>query len=82
VDFRSLAAAYRPQFSLTIHARYLTTTAYWSDGSHHSVETEERERPREVWMAQQLFLGPLADTYWDREYRTTACDFRKQKSAP
>jgi hypothetical protein len=82
VNFRSFAARYDQPFTMTTHGSYLTTTAYWSDGSRHSVETYSREGPREVWMAQQLFLALLGDTYWDREYRTAACDFKRQTIAP
>jgi hypothetical protein len=64
-------------FSFAIHGVYLTTMATWGDRSRTSVETYNRQGPREVWIAQQLFLGLLADTSWDRETRKTKCDFEK-----
>jgi hypothetical protein len=30
-----------------------------------------------VWVAQQLFLGLLAEVSWERETRKPKCDFEK-----
>jgi len=59
------------------HGLSLTTTAAWGDRSQRSVETYNRQGPREVWVAQQLFLGLLAEASWEREARKPRCDFEK-----
>jgi hypothetical protein len=64
-------------FSGVTHGVYLTTTATWGNKSRSSVETYNRQGPREVWMAQQLFLGLLHEASWDRESRKSKCDFEK-----
>ena len=47
------------------------------DGWGSSVETYNRQGPHEVWAAQQLFLGLLAEASWERERRKPKCDFEK-----
>jgi hypothetical protein len=65
-------------FSGVTDGGYLTTkAATWGDKSRTSVETYNRQGPREVWVAQQLFLGLLVDAFWVRESRRTKCDFEK-----
>ena len=75
--FASFAPKYDYPFSATTHGVYLTTMAAWGDRSQSSVETYDRQGPREVWLAQQLFLGLLAEAYWERETRKATCDFQK-----
>lgn len=70
-------STYDYPFTATTHGPYLTTTAVWGDGAKHSVETYARQGPRDVWSAQQLFLGLLSDVSWDRELRKPRCDFQK-----
>jgi hypothetical protein len=67
--------SYDYPFSGVTHGVVLTTTVAWGDRSRTSVETYNRQGPREVWIAQQLFLGLLADQSWDRETRRPQCDF-------
>jgi hypothetical protein len=42
-----------------------------------SVRTYSGQGPIEVWTAQQLFLGLLAEVGWERESRKAKCDFEK-----
>jgi hypothetical protein len=75
--FASFEPEYEYPFSAATHGVYVTTTAAWGDGTESSVQTYNRQGPREVWVAQQLFLGLLAETYWERETRKAKCDFEK-----
>lgn len=77
VGFARFESKYDYPFSRATHGVYLTTTATWGNRSGKSVETYNRQGPREVWIAQQLFLGLLADVAWDRETRKSKCDFEK-----
>jgi len=75
--FASFSPKYDYPFSAATHGVYLTTTAVWGDRSQRSVETYDRQGPREVWLAQQLFLGLIAEASWERETRKPRCDFEK-----
>lgn len=75
--FVSFEPKYDYPFSGVTHGAYLTTTAVWGNRSRKSVETYDRQGPRDVWVAQQLFLGLLAEAYWQRETRKPKCDFEK-----
>lgn len=77
LGFARFEPKYDYPFSGATHGGYLTTMATWGDKSESAVETYNRQGPREVWIAQQLFLGLLADAFWDRETRKTTCDFEK-----
>jgi len=68
-------AEYDYPFSATTHGSYLTTSVVWGDGTKMSVQTYNRQGPRDVWIAQQLFLGLLSEASWDREFRKPRCDF-------
>jgi hypothetical protein len=68
-------AEYDYPFSGTTHPLSLRTTAVWGDGTKMSVKTLDRQGPRDVWAAQQLFLGLLSETSWDQEFRKPKCDF-------
>jgi hypothetical protein len=74
-------ARFEPQYEevdgFTTHAVSLTTTATWPGQPRVSVETYARQGPRDVWMAQQLFLSLLTQISWDRERRAARCDFQK-----
>jgi hypothetical protein len=63
--------------SAVTHGVSLTTVAAWGDGSERSVATYDRQGPRQVWVAQQLFLGLLAEASWERDTRKPTCDFEK-----
>ena len=75
--FASFEPKYDYPFSVVTHGGYLTTTAAWGDRSRKSVETYNRQGPRDVWAAQQLFLGLLAEASWEHERRKPKCDFEK-----
>jgi Leucine Rich Repeat (LRR) protein len=75
--FASFEPKYDYPFSGVTHGVYLTTTAAWGDRSRKSVETYNRQGPRDVWVAQQLFLGLLTEASWERETRKPKCDFEK-----
>ena len=77
LGFARFEPKYDYPFSAVTHGVYLTTTATWGNRSQNSVETYNRQGPREVWIAQQLFLGLLAGASWDRETRNSKCDFEK-----
>jgi hypothetical protein len=77
LDFIHLGATYDYPFSGATHGLYLTTTAVWGDGVKKSVRTYSREGPLRAWESQQLFLGLLSDTSWEREWRKPKCDFQK-----
>jgi len=77
LGFARFEPKYDYPFSAATHGVYLTTTAAWGDKSRNSVETYNRQGPRDVWIAQQLFLGLLGEAYWERESRKTKCDFEK-----
>ena len=64
-----------PAGNSVTHATYVTTTAEWGDGSKRTVKTYGRQGPLEVWMAQQLFLGLIQETYWNTETRKPRCSF-------
>lgn len=64
-------------FTGMTHGVFLTTEAVWGDGTKRSVQTYARQGPIEVWTAQQLFLGLLVETTWDKESRKPKCDFEK-----
>jgi hypothetical protein len=70
-------AKYDSPFTFTTHGDFLTTTAIWGDGRRKAVETYLRDGPRDVWTAQQLFLGLIQDASWDREFRQPKCSFEK-----
>jgi hypothetical protein len=76
LNFARSEPKYDYLFSGVTHGVYLTPTATWGNKSRISVETYNRQGPREVWTAQQLFLGLLAEASWDRESRTSKCDFK------
>ena len=77
LGYANFDSKYDYQFTHTTHGTLLTTTAVWGDGAKQSVETYARQGPRDVWIAQQLFLGLLSDASWDREFRKPRCDFQK-----
>lgn len=77
LGFGSFEREYDYPFTGVTHGVYLTTTATWGNGSRTSVQTYNRQGPREVWMAQQLFLGLLAEAFWERETRKSQCDFQQ-----
>jgi hypothetical protein len=76
LGFKTFRPSYDYPFTNTTHGVYLTTGVAWSDGLVQSVETYQRQGPIEVWSAQQLFLGLLADAEWEREFRRPQCDFQ------
>jgi Leucine Rich Repeat (LRR) protein len=75
LGFANFQAKYDYPFSVATHGLYLTTAAKWSDRPQVSVQTYNRQGPRDVWMSQQLFLGLLAEVSWDRQFRKPKCDF-------
>lgn len=75
LGFRSFEPKYNFPFSAQTHGLYVTTTAVWGDGSRKTVETYARQGPRDVWLAQQLFLGLVSEASWNRESRTPKCSF-------
>ena len=75
--FATFEPAYEYPFSGATHGVTLTTTASWGDGSHKAVETYDRQGPLDLWIAQQLFLGLIAETSWERETSKPRCDFQK-----
>jgi hypothetical protein len=77
LGFKTFRPQYDFGFGFVTHAAYLTTAAVWGDGSSASVETYAGQGPIEVWSAQQLFLGLLAEVSWERESRKPKCDFQK-----
>jgi len=77
LGFGRFEPKYDYPFSGVTHGVYLTTSVTWGNRSQKSVETFNRQGPREVWMAQQFFLGLLADASWERETRKSKCDFEK-----
>jgi len=77
LGFRSFRRKYDYPFSAVTHGVYVTTTAVWGDRSQKSVETYDRQGPRKVWIAQQLFLGLLTEPFWERETHKPTCDFQK-----
>jgi hypothetical protein len=77
LSFARFNPKYDYPFSGVTHGVYVTTTATWGNKSRTSVETYNRQGPREVWTAQQLFLGLLAEASWDRESRKSECDFQR-----
>jgi hypothetical protein len=77
LGFARFRRQYDYPFTASTHGVYLTTTAVWGDRSRVSVETFDRQGPRRVWIAQQLFLGLATDASWERESRKPKCDFQK-----
>jgi hypothetical protein len=77
LGFARFEPKYDYPFSGVTHGVYLTTTATWGNQSQSSVETYNRQGPREVWIAQQLFLGLLSEASWEKETRKAKCDFEK-----
>ena len=59
------------------HGVFLTTEAEWGDGTKTSVRTYARQGPIDVWNAQRLFLGILADVGWDQDIKKPKCDFEQ-----
>jgi Leucine Rich Repeat (LRR) protein len=77
LGFARFASSYDDPLMTVTHGLSLTTAAMWGDGSRQSVETYNRQGPRQVWVAQELFLALLAEASWDRETRRPTCDFEK-----
>jgi hypothetical protein len=77
LGFAQFRRQYDHPFSAVTHGAYLTTTAVWGDGTRMSVQTYDRQGPRRVWIAQQLFLGLITDPSWQPESRKPKCDFQK-----
>ncbi len=77
LGFARLQPEYDSPSNGMTHGGFLTTEAVWGDGAKVSVRTYARQGPVEVWTAQQLFLGLLAEAGWDRESRKTKCDFER-----
>ena len=75
LGFNKFSPKYDQQFTFTTHGLDLTTTVVWGDGTKTAVETYAREGPIDVWIAQQLFLGLIGETSWDRESHKAKCDF-------
>ena len=77
LGFKAFRPEYDYQFGFVTHGVYLTTASVWGDGSSMSVRTYSGQGPIEVWTAQQLFLGLLAEVGWTRDSRKAKCDFEK-----
>jgi hypothetical protein len=77
LGFARLKPDYDFPFSGMTHGVFLTTEAIWGDGTKTSVRTYARQGPIEVWNAQQLFLGILADVGWDQDMKKPKCDFEQ-----
>lgn len=77
LGFRNFDESYDYPAGGRTHDVFLTTTAGWGDGSTKTVQTYGRQGPREVWMAQQLFLGLLSEANWIREFRNPKCGFEQ-----
>ena len=77
LGFAKLDPEYNFPFTGMTHGAFLTTEAVWGDRSKKSLRTYARQGPIEAWTAQQLFLGLLVETGWDRESRQPKCDFDK-----
>ena len=72
--FTGMGAKHDHPFTGQTHGVTLMTTAVWGDGSRTTVETYDRQGPRDVWIAQQLFLSLQSEVSWDREVRKPTCD--------
>jgi hypothetical protein len=79
LGFHKFSPKYDQQFTFTTHGLSLTTTVVWGDGTTTVVETYAREGPIDVWIAQQLFLGLMLETSWEREFQKAKCDFESKK---
>jgi hypothetical protein len=77
LGFARFEPEYDYPFSGVTHGVNLKTVAAWGDRSQSAVETYNRQGPRDVWIAQQLFLGLLAEASWERETRQPKCDFEE-----
>ena len=77
LGFAKFQSKYDYPYTFATHGVYLTTAAAWGDGSKNSVESYDGQGPIEVWTAQQLFLGLLAEVGWERESRKPKCDFQR-----
>jgi hypothetical protein len=73
--FGTFESKYDFPFTALTHAEFITTTAVWGDGSTKAVETYARQGPRDVWLAQQLFLGLAFEATWNGESRAPKCSF-------
>jgi hypothetical protein len=76
VGFAKLKPSYHYAHGGVTHGATVTTTAVWGDGTRRSLETYDRQGPRAAWLSQQLFLGLVTETSWEKESRTPACDFK------
>ena len=68
---------YEFPFTGMTHRLFLTTEAEWGDGTKTTVRTYGRQGPIEVWNAQQLFLGILADVGWNKDSKKPKCEFEQ-----
>jgi hypothetical protein len=73
----SKPADYDFPFGFMTHGTYLTAAWVWGDGSTTSVKTYGRQGPLAAWTAQQLSLGLLSDTVWQKAATKPKCDFER-----
>ena len=79
LGFARFEPKYDYPFSGVTHGGYLTTTAAWGNKSQNSVETYNRQRPREVRIAQQLFLGLLSEASGEKETRKASAILKNER---
>ena len=77
LGFGTFQSNYDFPFTAQTHGLFITTSALWGNGSRKAVETYARQGPRDVWLAQQLFLGLLSEADWNGESRAAKCSFER-----
>ena len=75
LNFTSLPKEYfDPFMPFVTDGTTIETTAWWGDGSSHIVEAYNKQGSIGMWIAQNLFISFLNNTYWEREYTKPKCD--------